>query len=156
MITRLFQFIAVGLLCLFIQILILLFLERFTPPVIANMIGFLVSAQLNFILSYRYTWSDSARKNGLGLVATWFQFNLVVLLSACINAVAFYLISYLLVGLIMPAAVGTISNVVAAIGATITSTVCTFAINHLVVLKPEKRNDREPSTGNSNVPASVE
>lgn len=156
MITRLFRFGAVGVLCLLIQIFILLFLERFIPPVLANAIGFIISAQLNFILSYRYTWDDSARKNGLGLVVTWVKFNLVVLFSACINATAFSLISYMLIGMNTIMATEQVPNIVAAIGATVISTICTFAINHLFVLKPEKRSDHERNTRNRNVSASVE
>ena len=157
MITRLFRFGVVGLLCLLIQILILLYLEQFTVPVIANMIGFIASAQLNFLLSYRFTWSDSARKNGFALATTWFKFNLVVLLSALINAVAFYLLSSMLVGLPAFNLTETASHAVAATGATIISTTCTFLINHLIVLKPEKRGENHDRTaGNSNVPARVE
>jgi putative flippase GtrA len=145
MVVRLVRFGAVGTLCLLIQIFILFILEHFIPPIVANGIGFVVSAQLNFILSYRVTWRDSARKKGVQLVAKWIQFNLVVLLSAAINAAAFGLIRYALIEL----------NLVAAIGATIISTACTFLINHYVVLKPEGV-DHDHKTRNSNVPASVE
>lgn len=145
MITRILRFGIVGTLCLLIQILILFILEHLIPPVFANGIGFIISAQLNFILSYHFTWRDSARKNGFRLAATWLQFNLVVLLSACINGAAFFLIRYTLIE----------SNTVAAIGATAVSTACTFLINHLVVLKPE-RVGHDRKTRNSNVPARVE
>lgn len=145
MITRILRFGIVGALCLLIQISILFILEPIIPPVFANAIGFIVSAQLNFVLSYRFTWHDSARKNGFHLMTTWLQFNLVVLLSASINAAAFSLIRYTLIE----------SSTLAAIGATVISTVCTFLINHFVVLKPEGI-DHDHKTRNSNVPASVE
>lgn len=157
MIIRLFRFGVVGVLCLLIQIFILLYLERYIPPVIANMIGFIASAQLNFMLSYQFTWRDSARKNGFDLATTWFKFNLVVLLSAGINAAAFFLISNLLVGLNAFLVSETMSHAVAATGATIISTTCTFLMNHRLVLKPEKRGDNYDRTArNGNVPASVE
>lgn len=146
MIKRVLRFGFVGTLCLLLQIFILLCLERFIPPVIANAIGFICSAQLNFLLSYRYTWADSVRKNGYHLAWTWLQFNLVVLLSVSINTAAFYCIThYSFID----------TNAVAAIMATVISTACTFLLNHLVVLKPEGINHGYTAR-NSNVPAGVE
>jgi putative flippase GtrA len=159
---RLIRFVAVGVLCLLIQIFILFIFEHLTHPTIANGIGFIASAQLNFILSYHFTWHDSARKKGKHLTTTWFHFNLVVLFSACINAVVFSLIRYMLIELTITTftlgvnrEIPIIPNVVAAIGATLFSTVCTFLINHHFVLKPERvRHGNE--TRDSNVPARME
>ncbi|HEV7952064.1 MAG TPA: GtrA family protein [Candidatus Saccharimonadales bacterium] len=157
MIVRLFRFACVGVLCLLIQILILIFLERFIPPVLANMIGFLTSAQLNFILSYQVTWRDSPRTKGLAYVASWFKFNLVVFLSAALNAIVFYTISSTLVSLNINIPPETLSHAVAATGATIFSTTCTFLLNHYLVLKPQERGDTHGHTaGNGHVPARVE
>lgn len=161
---RLVWFVAVGTLCLLIQLLFLSILEHYTHPTIANGIGFLISAQLNFILSYYVTWHDSARKKGRYLAATWVNFNLVVVFSACINAVAFSLVRYMLTGLNAPAiAIGLMGdfiitpNIIAATVATGVSTVSTFLINHHFVLKPEKRGESHGRTArNSNVSASVE
>ncbi|MDB5186598.1 MAG: GtrA family protein [Candidatus Saccharibacteria bacterium] len=157
MIKRLVQFGLVGALCLLIQILILLFIERFLPSVIANMIGFIASAQLNFILSYRITWGDSPRKTGRAQAASRLKFNLVVLLSVGINTVVFSWISHVLTVLNMTFTNEAIPHIVAAIGATIVSSSCTFLLNHYLVLKPEEEGANHDTTaGNSNVPASVE
>lgn len=159
---RLVRFASVGMLCLLIQLLFLYTLERYIHPTIANGIGFIASAQLNFILSYKFTWHDSMRQKGFLLTATWFRFNLVVLFSACVNAAMFSLIRFILIDLnIWSITSGLIntssfsSNIVAAIGATVFSTACTFLINHFHVLKPE-RVDNVYSNRHSNVPASVE
>lgn len=142
-IKRVLRFGFVGALCLLIQIIILTSLERFMPPVIANAIGFVTSAQLNFLLSYRFTWADSARKSGFLLFKTWLKFNTVVLSSACINAAAFYcIIHFSFIDM----------TAIAAVAATAISTAFTFLVNHFVVLKPE-RIDHGHTARNSNVPA---
>ncbi len=142
---RLLRFVSVGLLCLLIQILFLQLLKALISPVIANAIGFVISAQLNFLLSYRFTWHDSARKSGKQLVITWLQFNLVVLLAACINSVVFAVVRYTFTDI----------DFIAAIAATAVSTVSTFLTNHFFVLKPEGfEHGHKP--GNSNVPTRVE
>lgn len=159
---RLVRFVAVGVLCLVIQLLFLYALERYIHPTIANGIGFVISAQLNFVLSYRFTWHDSARKKGIHLTSTWLRFNAVVAFSACVNAVVFSVIRYILIELNAWSAIDGVfiftpitPNIVAAIGATIISTIGTFLINHLLVLKPE-RVGHDRKTRNGNVPAGVE
>ncbi|MFI7581379.1 GtrA family protein [Kocuria kalidii] len=132
------RFGSVGILCLFVQISILHNLTPAFHPVSANGIGFITSAQLNFLLSYHFTWRDSARKKGFPLAGTWAQFNLVVLGAVIVNSVAFTLFRY----------VFTDSNVAAAVAATATSTTCTFLINHFYVLRPggQSRGNTERSS----------
>lgn len=120
------RFGTVGFSCLLIQILILHTLTPAVHPVTANGIGFITSAQLNFFLSYHFTWRDSARKKGFSLASTWAQFNLVVLGAALVNGVAFTLFRYVFTG----------SDILAAVAATAVSTACTFLINHFYVLRP--------------------
>jgi putative flippase GtrA len=120
------RFGAVGFFCLLIQLLILHTLKPAVHPVTANGIGFITSAQLNFLLSYHFTWHDSDRKKGLLLAGTWVQFNLVVFGAALVNSVAFTVFRY-----VFPE-----SDIMAAIAATAVSTACTFLINHFYVLRP--------------------
>lgn len=126
MVYRLMRFGSVGLLCLLIQILILHTLAPAVHPISANGIGFITSAQLNFLLSYHFTWRDSARKKGFPLASTWAQFNLVVLGAAMVNGAAFTLFRFAF----------TEVDILAAVAATVTSTTCTFLINHFYVLRP--------------------
>jgi len=142
---RIVRFAFVGGVCALIQILLLYLLVQFLPPLVSNAIGFVVSAQLNFFLSYFFTWRDSARKSGLGFFMTWLRFNGVVLAAAAINTFAFAVLEHVL----------SVPRVLAVIGAIVISTSCTFLVNHFIVLRPE-RMIHEPVTRNSNVPASLE
>jgi len=142
---RLFLFVCVGLFCLLLQVLFLTLFKNYTHVVLANAMGFVLSAQVNFVLSYRLTWRDSPRRTGKQLMTTWVKFNLVVMSSACINGVAFAILRYTFVTV----------DEYAAIAATIVSTAFTFTVNHLVVLKPTGVTS-DSTARNSNVPASME
>lgn len=142
---RLFLFVCVGVFCLLLQVLLLTFFRHYVHVVLANVIGFVLSAQVNFILSYRLTWRDSPRRTGRRLMATWIKFNLVAMSSACINGVAFAILHYTFITV----------DEFAAIAATAISTVFTFTVNHLVVLKPVGVTS-DSTARNSNVPASIE
>lgn len=162
---RLFTFVCVGVFCLLLQILLLTILRHYTHVILANGIGFVASAQINFILSYHITWRDSQRQRGGQLWATWVKFNLVVLGSACINSAAFAALRYTFITV----------DELAAIAAVIVSTVFTFSVNHFIVFKPkgvlkhwlnilrqsfQRTKPRGAPNGstsrNSNVPASME
>lgn len=146
LVLRVIRFGLVGVLCLIIQILFLNLFKHITYPAFANVIGFVLSAQVNFMLSYYFTWHDSQRHRGYGLVSIWVKFNAVVLMAACINGVAFdSLQRYTFVR----------ADEAAAVGATVISTIVTFCINHFFLLKPLRIQD-ETTTGNSNVPARME
>ncbi|MDQ0922359.1 putative flippase GtrA [Pseudarthrobacter sp. W1I19] len=125
--SRLCYFALAGTSCFLVQILILASLERFMLSVVANAIGFAVSAQLNFLMSYRLTWRDSVRKAGIVLARVWIKFNCVALGALCVNSVCFVVSKHEL----------NAPDMIAAIAATFVSTVGTFFINHLFVLKPK-------------------
>lgn len=129
-------FVAVGTLCLGIQLAILHGLEPFMDPSFANAIGFVISAQLNFVLSRYLTWGD-ARHRGASWIVQWLAFNANVVLAAAINSLFFFL-SHTVLGA---------SLTVAALVATAVSTVSTFAVNHYVVFRPEKGTDRDYTAG---------
>ena len=142
---RVLRFVCVGVLCLLLQILFLTLFKHYTHLIFANVSGFVLSAQANFMLSYHYTWHDSKRHAGRLLWATWAKFNLVVLGSACINGVAFASLRYTFIGV----------DEYAAIAATLISTAFTFSVNHLFVLKPVGVKNGGTAR-NSDVPAGLE
>jgi putative flippase GtrA len=87
---RLGLFAAVGGFCLFVQLGILDALETDgAKPYQADAVAFFVSAQLNFFLSYRLTWGDTARATGRGLVWKWLMFLGVACGSTLINVAVF-------------------------------------------------------------------
>lgn len=145
MLLRLIRFGVVGVLCLLIQVLFLTFFKHFTHLMVANVIGFVLSAQVNFLLSYSFTWHDAKRQIGASLMVTWVKFNLVVVGAAGINALAFGSFRYTFVNV----------DEIAVVLAVIVSTMFTFCINHFVVLKPMGVGYGSTS-GDSNVPARVE
>jgi len=116
------------LLCFLVQLLLLHLLEHYMPALYANGIGFMISAQLNFVLSYTFTWGDSARRTGGYLLLTWLKFAFNATLALGINSLLFGLAHN----------VCALPSLVAAIFATLLSTVCTFLINHHVVFQPER------------------
>jgi putative flippase GtrA len=125
---RLVKFACVGAVCFAVQVTILREFEGRWPPVLANAVGFVVSAQLNFLLSSRITWRDVKRTTVSGRLATWLGFNANVLLVAGLNALLFAL-AHDVCG--MP-------NMVATTIATGLSTIYTYLINHNVVFRPER------------------
>ena len=56
--VRVAKFGIVGVVCTLLQLVILKLLNPFMPAFIASFLGFLISAQLNFLLSYSITWRD--------------------------------------------------------------------------------------------------
>lgn len=144
MVRRIAKFGAVGLLCLCFQLVVMKLIEPFVPVLAANAIGFIISAQLNFTLSYLFTWSDSKRQRGWRLAATWSGYCLVAVGATFINSAAFAALHILLRARID----------VIAIFATIASTCCTFVFNHFFVFRP-KRN-RHGKDGDSIVYARME
>lgn len=125
---RLIVFACVGLFCLGVQLTILYVLEQVWPALLANATGFVVSAQLNFALSYRLTWADSMRKVGRQLFATWSSFNANVLIGLFVNSASFSL-AYHVIG--MP-------SLASAAMASATSTISTFLVNHYMVFRPQR------------------
>lgn len=108
LILRLARFSAVGLTCFAIQAGILLALRGAgSPDTLANAIGFLASAQVNFLLSTYFTWSDrrlpSAEPRPAAL--RWASFQATVALALACNTGVFALASQF-TGPVAAAAVG--------------------------------------------------
>ena len=128
LVARIGRFAVTGVLCLGLQYAVLRALrhENFSPG-IAAFVGYCLSAELNFILSYRFTWSDSPRRRGVGLLATWASFNAAVLFSALANSEVYV------------SCRSDVGDVIALGLATVTSTTLNFVVNHFLVLTPERR-----------------
>ncbi len=134
MVRRIARFGAVGMLCLCFQLAVMKLIEPFLPALVANAIGFIISAQLNFTLSYLFTWSDSKRQSGWRLAARWSGYCLVAVGATFINAAAFAALHILLQGRME----------LIVIFATIASTCCTFLFNHFFVFPSERnRHDKD-------------
>lgn len=144
MVRRILRFTAVGMICLFLQLALMKLTEPYFLPWVANGIGFVVSAQLNFTLSYVFTWRDSKRQTGWRLVATWSKYCILAVAAAFINAAAFVAIYATL-----PSPTELI-----VILATVASTCCTFLFNHFLVFRSERR--RHDQARDSIVYASME
>jgi putative flippase GtrA len=56
---------------------------------LANALGFVLSAQLNFALSARYTWRDRPGRGGRIRLARLLSYNATALLALTVNTVAF-------------------------------------------------------------------
>ena len=129
MFGRLFRFGSVGTFCTLLHVALMHYMTYVVGPIPANAAGFLVSSQVNFLLSYRFTWRDSERKAGKQLVATWLQFDLVVVAAVLLNSLAFVVARHLLPG----------PDEIAVVAAAAVSTAGTFFANHFFVLRPEGR-----------------
>lgn len=144
MVRRIARFGGVGILCLCFQIAVMKLIEPYFPAVVANAIGFITSAQLNFTLSYLFTWSDSKRQSGWRLAATWSGYCLVAVGATLINAAAFAALHILL----------SVQIEVIVVFAAIASTTCTFLINHFFIFRSE--GIRHDKFGDSIIYARVE
>jgi Glycosyl transferase family 2/GtrA-like protein len=94
--TRVSRFIVVGTICAGCQLVVNYFLlAAGAPGLIAFVLSFLGSAQLNFVLSDRFTWA--ARRNGAGarwsVVGRWASYNLSTLASLAVSSTTFVLAS---------------------------------------------------------------
>jgi glycosyltransferase involved in cell wall biosynthesis/putative flippase GtrA len=126
--------------CALLQLLILEFLNHLSvDPVLANGIGFVVSAQVNFALSALFTWRDrkprlashakSPKAATAGVwVARWAKFNITALGALIINEVVFTIALHAGVKLIAGSAAGILSG-----------TIITFSINHFVIFRNRAR-----------------
>jgi putative flippase GtrA len=101
-------FIAVGATCFLVQYVALTVMAAagVNRPV-ANALGFVLSAQLNFILSSRLTWRDRSAGNAKTLWARLIAYNGTALISLAVNTAVFTLV-YQRIGNLAGAAVGVI------------------------------------------------
>ncbi|MCD0447543.1 GtrA family protein [Glycomyces sp. A-F 0318] len=133
---RLALFAAVGTTCFAVQAGILLALrEAGAPDALANAVGFLVSAQVNFLLSTRFTWSDRRLppSSPRPAAARWAAFQTTVALSLACNTGVFALASRF-TGPVVAAAAGV------GFGALLTF----LASNHLIFRR--RRTEPAPPT----------
>ncbi|WP_112138441.1 GtrA family protein [Glycomyces dulcitolivorans] len=90
---RLARFSGVGLTCFAIQAGILLALKGSgAPGPIANAVGFLASAQVNFLLSTYFTWADR-RAPSVPWPRRWVSFQATVAVSLACNTGVYALVS---------------------------------------------------------------
>lgn len=126
--NRLLRFAAVGFTCFLLQFYILKLLQHVgVAALLANAIGFVVSAQVNFLLSSNVTWSDASRPTGMGWVYRWFSFMGVVTGALVVNSTVFHFTKW----------VG--NDFIRVASATATSTSLTFIVNHYAVFRPSRR-----------------
>jgi cellulose synthase/poly-beta-1,6-N-acetylglucosamine synthase-like glycosyltransferase/putative flippase GtrA len=84
----------VGLLCTGFQLVLFSVLSRgMAPSTAANTLAFVLSTQLNFALSHRFTWAH--RRGGISLplrrlASRWLGYNGATALGVVVNAVVFY------------------------------------------------------------------
>jgi putative flippase GtrA len=136
---RLARFAIVGLTCFAIQAAILTALHELGIPLtLSNAIGFIASAQINFLLSTWFTWSD--RRVPFSDVKTtatrWASFQTTAGIALCFNTAVFAIAARLL-DPVVAAAVGV------AAGAALT-----FAVNHFLIFRHTSTDRPAPeSTG---------
>lgn len=125
--NRFIRFALVGTLCLLLQYALLTIFSDTLHLYFAEALGFMVSAQLNFLLSQTFTWGD--RQQSSHLLVRWVKFNVTALISVLIvNATVFLLL----------VALGSWPWLAMLI-ANVASTAFTFVINHFVVFSPERQ-----------------
>ena len=76
---------------------------------LANALGFVLSAQLNFALSARLTWRDRTASVGRGLRRRWVSYNGTALISLAVNT-AVFAAAYHRLGDLAAAALGVLSG----------------------------------------------
>lgn len=121
---RIVRFALVGALCFFVQWSLLRVLHQSMHIFYADVIAFLLSAQLNFVLSYAFTWQDRQYNEKL---VYWRNFNISALVAVGINAGALWVLVER----------GT-WQWLALIIAIVTSTVFTFTVNHFMVFRKDR------------------
>jgi putative flippase GtrA len=109
---RLLLFLCVGATCFLAQYTALTAMAALgTYRPLANALGFVISAQLNFALSARLTWRDRPSSAGRGLLARWASYNGTALISLAVNTAAFT-VTYHRLGSLGAAAAGVLSGMI--------------------------------------------
>lgn len=138
------RFGVVGTICFGIQYLIVLVARDLVPIALANLLGFIISAQINFALSYTYTWSHSDRKTGWRLVQKWASFQGIVLGAGAANTTLLWCLHAVLEWNLL----------VSLIIATAITTTGTFLANHFGLMRPTVHG-LEELIKNDSLPASL-
>jgi putative flippase GtrA len=124
--ARVIRFAVVGTLCYLVQLSVLAGLEHAMNLYYADLVAFLLSAQLNFTLSQIFTWGD--RQHAERLAVRWVKYNASALIAlSIVNALVFWLLVE--IGM---------STWLAMLIANGVSTIWTFVMNHFVVFKAER------------------
>lgn len=88
--ATLLRFVAVGAVASGFQLLVFsIFVALRVPPLIANALGFVLSTQINFLLSASFTWRH--RRAPGTLRRRWLKFNSVAFVGLLLNTAAFAL-----------------------------------------------------------------
>jgi len=108
--ARIVVFAAVGAFCFAVQLVLLTLIVRagLDRP-IADAIGFALSAQLNFLLSTRFTWRDRKVAGRRDIGIRWLAYNATALLSLACNT-AVFTVAYQAVGTIAAALLGVLAG----------------------------------------------
>jgi putative flippase GtrA len=115
---RVFRFALVGAFCFAVQYSIMILLAGFGVDLsLGNAVGFVVSAQVNFLLSAVFTWGGAVRVSWL----RWASYNSTALLGLAVNTTVFG-VAHGVLGPLLGAAVGV------GAGAAFTYLVCNFLI----------------------------
>jgi putative flippase GtrA len=126
LLSRLMRFAIVGVSCFLVQLTLLLLLDDILHLYIADVLAFIISAQLNFALSQAFTWAD--RRQSERMLVQWLKFNASALVSVvAVNASVFWLL-----------AEAGLPIWLAMLCANAASTMWTFLMNHLFVFKKEQ------------------
>ena len=132
LLTRIVRFALIGTICFFVQWCAMHVLQTVMHIIYAGLVAFLLSAQLNFVLSCAFTWRD--RKSMDSSLASWTKFNTGTLLGVGINVGILYIL----------VANGFWQWCALAVANAIT-TIFTFSVNHLIVFrKDSSENSAEP------------
>ena len=127
LVHRIARFGFVGVTCFFVQLGLLNVLQSVWHIYVADVIAFLISAQVNFALSRWLTWGDRRHAQRLGW--QWIKFNASAFVSATLfNAGVLWALVHL--GLRIWLAM-LLANLVTAC--------CTFTLNHFVVFRTRAR-----------------
>jgi putative flippase GtrA len=108
--VRIAVFAAVGALCFAVQLALLtLIVHVGVDRPIADAIGFALSAQLNFLLSTRFTWQDRKVAGRRDIGVRWLAYNATALLSLAFNT-AVFTVAYQAVGTTAAALLGVLAG----------------------------------------------
>src|SRR5690242_19272526 len=108
--VRVAVFAAVGALCFSVELALLTLIARAgVDRPFADAIGFALSAQLNFVLSARFTWRDRKAAGRRDIGVRWLAYNATALLSLAVNT-AVFTVAYRVAGTAAAALAGVLAG----------------------------------------------
>ncbi|GIF24621.1 hypothetical protein Ate02nite_73510 [Paractinoplanes tereljensis] len=121
---RVFRFALVGTFCFAVQYSIMVSLAAGGVDLsVGNAVGFVVSAQVNFLLSSAFTWGGAVRVSWV----RWASYNSTALVGLAVNTTVFGLVH---------GAVGSLVGTAAGVGA---GAVFTYLVCHLLIFRQGRR-----------------